>query len=200
MNCTGMQPEAFSEFLEPGIVTPARMRAIDANAMALGITELQLMESAGRALAEQVLSLNPAQVLVLCGSGNNGGDGMVAGRYLQRGGDTSVCYLDLGKRSPACDHNLAALRHAAVTLHPFQCREDLEALAPVFSGADVIVDALLGTGATGTPKEPVATAIRLANGSGAKIVAADIPTPGMRADRVIAFHRAKTTGAVVADI
>ena len=195
-----MHPDQFGEFLETGQITPARMRVIDANAMALGVTELQLMESAGRALAEQVLAFSPSRVLVLCGNGNNGGDGMVAARYLQRGIDTRVCYPDLGKRSKACEHNLAALRHTAVSLHPFQCREDLEALAALFNNTDVIVDALLGTGGRGAVKEPLATCIRMANATKAKIIAADIPTPGMRADRVCAFHRAKTEGATVVDI
>ena len=111
-----------------------------------------------------------------------------------------VCYLDLGKRSKACEHNLAALRHAAVSLHPFQCREDLEALAALFGNADVIIDALLGTGGRGAVKEPLATCIRMANATKAKIIAADIPTPGMRSDRICAFHRAKTEGAIVVDI
>jgi hydroxyethylthiazole kinase-like uncharacterized protein yjeF len=195
-----MQPELFGEFIETGPVTPARMRVIDTNAMALGVTELQLMESAGRVLAEQVLTFKPGRVLVLCGTGNNGGDGMVAARYLQRGVDTHVCYLDLGKRSSACEHNLAALRHAAVSLHPFQCHEDLELLATLFANADVIVDSLLGTGGRGTIREPLATCIRMANVVKAKIIAADIPTPGLRADRVCAFHRAKTDGATVVDI
>ena len=195
-----MEPERFGEFLETGPVTPARMRVIDANAMALGVTELQLMESAGRALAEQVLRLAPGRVLVLCGSGNNGGDGMVAARYLQRGIDTAVVYLDAGKRSRACEQNLATLRNASVSLRSFQCREDLETLQVLFGNADVIVDALLGTGSRGAAKEPLATCIRMANASKAKIVAADIPTPGMRADIVCAFHRAKTEGAIVADI
>jgi ADP-dependent NAD(P)H-hydrate dehydratase / NAD(P)H-hydrate epimerase len=195
-----MESYQFGEFVENGLVTPARMRVVDANAMALGVTELQLMESAGRGLAEQVLTSSPNHVLVLCGNGNNGGDGMVAARYLQRGVDTHVCYLDLGKRSRACGHNLAALRHAMVHLHPFQCREDLEALASLFGNADVIIDALLGTGSRGAVKEPLASCIRLANATKATIVAADIPTRGMRADRVCAFHRAKTEGAVVVDI
>jgi len=195
-----MHPDLLGDFVETGPVTPARMRVIDANAMALGVTELQMMESAGRSLAEQVLTYKPERVLVLCGNGNNGGDGMVAARYLQRGIDTSVCYLDLGKRSRACEHNLAALRHAAVSLHPFQCREDLEARVSLFGKADVIVDALLGTGGRGGVKEPLATCIRMANAVKAKIIAADIPTPGMRADRVCAFHRAKTEGATVIDI
>ena len=195
-----MQPDLFGEFVETGLITPARMRVVDTNAMALGVTDLQLMESAGRALAENVLSLNPDRVLVLCGIGNNGGDGMVAARYLQHGIGTDICYLDIGRRSSACEHNLAALRHAAVNLHPFQCRDDLESLASLFGKADCIIDALLGTGSRGAPKEPLATCIRMANASPATIIAADIPTPGMRSDRICAFHRAKTEGAMVVDI
>jgi NAD(P)H-hydrate epimerase len=195
-----MQPGMFVEFVEAGLITPARMRVVDNNAMALGVTELQLMESAGRALAEQVLTFVPGQVLVLCGNGNNGGDGMVAARYLQRGVDTHVCYFNAGHRSPACEHNLAALRHAAVSLHPFQCTEDLDALTALFENADVIIDALLGIRGRGVVREPMATCILMANATTAKIIAADIPTPGMRADRICAFHRAKTEGATVVDI
>ncbi len=195
-----MQQERYHEFIETGLITPERMRAVDANAMALGVTGLQLMESAGRALADHAISAVPSRILILCGKGNNGGDGMVAARYLQRGVETAVVYLDTGKRSRACDHNLAALRHSAVSLHPFSCRDDLVPLAPLFDRADVIVDALLGTGTTGVVREPLATCIAMANASKARIIAADIPTPGMRVDRIIAFHRAKTAGAVVADI
>jgi ADP-dependent NAD(P)H-hydrate dehydratase / NAD(P)H-hydrate epimerase len=195
-----MQPEAFGEFVETGLITPARMRAVDANAMALGVTELQLMESAGRALADQILTFNPAQVFILCGKGNNGGDGMVAARHLQRGIETSVMYFDAGKRSRSCEHQLAALRHAAVALYPFTCRDDLAPLHPLFERADVIVDALFGTGITSGINEPFATCIRMANSSPAKIIAADVPTPGMRADRICAFHRAKVAGSTVIDI
>lgn len=195
-----MQPELYGEFVETGLITPARMRVVDANAMALGVTELQLMESAGRALADQVLLFDPARVLILCGKGNNGGDGMVAARHLQRGVETSVIYLDSGKRSKSCEHQLASLRHAAVALHPFECREDLVRLKFLFDQADVIVDALLGTGISCGIREPFATCIAMANGSAAKILAADVPTPGIQADRICAFHRAKMAGSTVIDI
>src|SRR5208337_2759744 len=188
------------EFLEDGIITHERMRAVDANARALGVAGLQLMESAGKALAASVPALRPKTVLVLCGRGNNGGDGMVAARYLQRGVDTAVCYLDAGTRSPACAHQLAALKSCRVTLHPFVSTDDLRALSSLFGKADVIVDALLGTGATGTPKEPLATCMAMANASNAKIIAADVPSPGMRADRICAFHRPKVAGSEVVDI
>lgn len=188
------------KFLEQGLITPARMRAVDTNAMALGVTELQLMESAGKALAERVVRENPVKVLVLCGKGNNGGDGMVAARYLQHIAATDVCYLDMPDRSPPCGHNLAVLSHCRVSLHPFRCRDDLLSLRSIFESADVIIDALLGTGATGAPAEPVATCVELANASRARIIAADIPTPGMRSDVICAFHRPKLEGSDVADI
>jgi hydroxyethylthiazole kinase-like uncharacterized protein yjeF len=195
-----MQPELIEGFQETGIISPARMRAVDVNAIALGVTELQLMESAGRALADMALALSPKRVLVLCGKGNNGGDGMVAARHLQRGVRTDICYLDSGKRSGSCEHQFAALKHCHVILHRFQCRDDLVALSSLFEHADVIIDALLGIGGTGSLKEPLSTCIEMANASTAQIIAADVPSPGIRADRICAFHRPKIQGSTVIDI
>ncbi len=195
-----MQPEQSGGFLEEGIISPARMRAVDANAVALGVTQLQLMESAGKALADMARTACPERILVLCGKGNNGGDGMVAARHLQRDVITDVCYLDNGKRSGTCEHQFSALKHCRVVLHPFRCRDDLEAMRSLFERADVILDALLGIGSRGPVQEPLSTCVLMANASGAQIIAADIPTPGMRADRICAFHRAKTEGSTVVDI
>lgn len=198
-----MGPDLADGFLdagEGGIVTPQRMRVIDANAIALGVAGLQLMESAGRGLADHILASHPDRVLILCGKGNNGGDGMVAARHICRQVRVDVCYLDEGKRSSACDHQLSALRHARIPLHPFRNRDDLMALEPVFARADLIADCLLGTGAGGTVREPLKTCIAMANATKARIIAADIPTPGMRSDAIVAFHRAKITGSAVVDI
>jgi len=203
MKCSIMRPDlspCAEEFAETGPVTRERMQAIDANAQALGVTGLQLMESAGRALAEAVLACSPKTVLILCGRGNNGGDGMVAARYLQRGVETTVCYLDYGDRSPSCAHQLAALRASRVRLCPFVSTDDLRTFAPLFGRAGMIVDALLGTGTAGMPKEPLATCIAMANASPATIIAADLPSPGMRADRICAFHRPKVKESEVIDI
>jgi NAD(P)H-hydrate epimerase len=195
-----MRPDLADGFLETGIVTPARMRAVDANAMALGVTELQLMDSAGRGLADHVLAACPDRALILCGRGNNGGDGMVAARHLCRHLQVEVCYFNEGKRSGACEHQLATLRHARVPLLPFRNRDDLKVLEPIFAQADVIVDCLLGTGAGGTVREPLKTCIVMVNATKARIIAADIPTPGIRSDAIIAFHRAKVAGSTVVDI
>ena len=195
-----MLPFTIDGFLEAGIISPARMRAVDKNAIALGVTELQLMESAGRALADMARVVTPARVLVLCGRGNNGGDGMVAARHLQHGMDTDVCYLNFGKRSPGCEHQLSALKRCRVGLYPFTCRDDFNELQSRFANADVIIDALLGIGASGEVQEPITSCVNMANASRAMIIAADLPTPGMRADRICAFHRAKCERSTVVDI
>jgi NAD(P)H-hydrate epimerase len=195
-----MRPELIEGFLEEGFISPARMRVVDVNAMSLGVTDLQLMESAGQALAVMARAESPKRILVLCGKGNNGGDGMVAARHLQRGADTDVCYLDSGKRRSACEHQLAALKRCRVILHPFQCSDDLVALRSLFEKADVIIDALLGIGVTGSVGEPLLSCIMMANASRAQIIAADVPTPGMRVNRICAFHRAKIEGSTVVDI
>jgi NAD(P)H-hydrate epimerase len=196
-----MRREGIEVFLERGLITPSRMRVVDKNAIALGVSELQLMESAGKSLADSALREQPERVLVLCGRGNNGGDGMVAARHLQHGVTTDVCYIDNPpRRTPACEHQLLALSHCRLALVPVQCRDDVLGVRRLFENADIIIDALLGIGASGSLKEPVAACVELANASKAKVIAADLPTPGLRADRICAFHRAKTEGSTVVDI
>ncbi|MDD1668534.1 MAG: NAD(P)H-hydrate epimerase, partial [Methanomicrobiales archaeon] len=193
-----MEPE-MREFLDRGLISAARMRAVEGNAITLGVGSLQMMESAGRELAAMALEFHPFRALVLCGRGKNGGDGLVAARYLQHTG-TDVIYVSDGPLAPETGVQLRALMGSVVALHPVKCASDVEALSSLFTGADVIIDALLGTGASGPPREPVASCVRLAGSSPAPVIAADIPTPGMRATRVLSFHRAKVEGAEVADI
>lgn len=189
----------FREFLEQGIVSSSRMRVIDENARSLGVTSLQMMESAGRSLAEVVRSRNEERILILCGKGNNGGDGLVAARYLQ---DLETTVISLGGpgHSPECAHQHRALDHCSVSHHRILCRDDVLSLDGCFSEAGVIVDALLGIGSSGILREPAATMVDLANRSPGERVAADLPTPGFAARTILAFHRPKVEGSMVADI
>jgi hydroxyethylthiazole kinase-like uncharacterized protein yjeF len=193
-----MDPD-MREFLDRGLISAARMRAVEGNAITLGVRSLQMMESAGRELAAMALEFAPFRALVLCGRGKNGGDGMVAARYLQHI-EADVISLSDGPLAPETELQLRALAGSVVTVHPVSCASDVEALSRLFGNADVIIDALLGTGASGATREPAARCVRLANASPAPIIAADIPTPGMRATRILSFHRAKVEGAEVADI
>ncbi|MDD1658140.1 MAG: NAD(P)H-hydrate dehydratase [Methanomicrobiales archaeon] len=188
------------EFAETGVIRADRMRAVEGNAMALGLSALQMMESAGAALARMALEYRPSRVLILCGRGNNGGDGMAAARYLQGCVDTDIVWQADGPATRETEVQRELLAHSAAALHPLQCADDLRELRHLFSQADVIIDAMLGTGAAGTPREPLATAVALANESGAHTISADVPTPGIIPARILAFHRPKGHGAEVADI
>lgn len=188
------------EFRETGTITSARMRVVDRNAIGLGLGSLQMMESAGKALADTAVQDLDGPVLVLCGKGNNGGDGMAAARYLQHAADVHVVYLDDPGMSADCHAQRRLLASCRVALHPFRCPGDLEAVSSLFGRAGLIIDALLGTGSGGDLREPLVTCVRLANASGARILSADVPTPGIRAARICAFHRPKVDGSDVADI
>ncbi len=188
-----------AEFAERGAIEPARMRAVDRNAVALGLSSLQMMEAAGAALARVALDGDPVCVLVLAGRGNNGGDGLVAARYLADAGEVAVITVD-GEATPETAAQGALLVRTPVESYPVRCPSDLSALDPLFEKADLIIDALLGVGATPPLREPIASIVARANAASASILAADVPTPGCRADRVLAFHRPKEAGATVAPI
>ncbi|MDD1674675.1 MAG: NAD(P)H-hydrate dehydratase [Methanomicrobiales archaeon] len=194
-----LQPAHLREFAESGLVTAERMRVIDRNAIALGLSSLQMMESAGRSLAAVAAERNAANILILCGRGNNGGDGMAAARYLQYC-TVSVILDDSGPATPETTEQRSLLSVSATDVYPVRCRDDLLALRHLFSGSDVIIDALLGTGVHGALREPLVTAVTLAQESGAPIISADVPTPGITPQVICAFHRPKTEGSRVIDI
>lgn len=188
------------EFLETGVIDAGRMRAIEQNAIEFGYSSLQMMESAGRALADAIESYNPSRVLILCGRGNNGGDGMVAARYLQHIAAVDLIYPDCGHMTSETATQISLLRHCPAGIHPIRCATDIGPLTHLFDSADIIVDSMLGTGASGAVREPLATLVSLANESTAPIVSVDTPTLGIRASKIVSFHRPKTEGAEVADI
>jgi NAD(P)H-hydrate epimerase len=164
------------------------MRQVDRRAVeVLGIPGTDLMENAGRGAADAVFEWlaelgrrRGARVAVVCGKGGNGGDGFVVARRLRQRGVRVGVWLAAPPREIAGDAagKLAALRRAGG--RPRQIHDEAE-LAAALADADVVVDALLGTGARGRPAGLVAAAIDRINACGRPVAALDVPS-GLPAD------------------
>lgn len=155
------------------------IRAVDRWAIEeQGVPSAQLMEAAGTALAEAIAGLAPqGPVRVLCGKGNNGGDGEIAARRLREMGFEVETALLFSGEVPS----------------------DLDAW---LAGCGAVVDAIFGTGFEGAPREPAASAIDAINRCGAPVVACDIASgvdassgevagAAVEADLTVSFHAAK---------
>lgn len=193
------------------------MRGADKRAQAMGVPGTRLMENAGCAVAAAVKALaiktdrwDKGPILILCGPGNNGGDGFVAARYLSRQGARVVAVLVGSENRPV---GKDALRnwdrlegetnveriHTPVT-------RDVIILGQGVEKAAVVVDALLGTGVEGPLREPIRAAVDLigrARRAGVPILAVDTPTavdltsgdlsdPVVQAHVTVTFHRPKS--------
>jgi ADP-dependent NAD(P)H-hydrate dehydratase / NAD(P)H-hydrate epimerase len=186
----------------PGWLEPLpgadEQRALDQWAISeVGTSGLTLMERAGRGLAGLVDELAPTgQVAVVCGKGNNGGDGLVVARRLrERGRDVRVLLLGApeelrGDAATNCE------RLPGAPPDPFD--------AAALRGAAAIVDAILGTGFRGEPRDPAASAIAAINEAAgeAAVIACDVPSgvdastgevagDAVRARATATFHAAK---------
>lgn len=176
-----------------GPLTCAQARAIDAYAIeSLGVPGIVLMENAGRSAAEIVYAelRDPLRdpVLILCGPGNNGGDGFVIARHLSNAGmQVSVVLSSPSERSTGdAATNLRIYERLGGLLLDASSPVALPHVHALVARAGVIVDALLGTGSSGPPHGTIAELIRLANTAPqARRIAIDIPS-GLDADRGIA--------------
>ena len=179
------------------IVSAEEMRAIDrATSGKFGVPSLTLMENAGSAVARFVLGDYPKaeRIGVVCGKGNNGGDGFVVARKLTDAGRAVRVLLlcapsDLRGDAAAMFERMVERASERTGNHPLIVREagelDSPAAAEIFA-ADIIVDAVLGTGFRPPVSDLYAAAIRKINDSAASIVAVDIPS-GADADAAQAF-------------
>jgi len=156
----------------PEVLTVAQSAEADRLAVAVGVASLTLMENAGRAVADAVQETNPTSVLVLCGPGNNGGDGLCAARHLkQHGRDVRVAALVAPNR----------LKGDAAEMHKRWGGPVLQTGSEALHGATLIVDALFGAGLARPLEGAAAELVRAANQSGVPIVAVDVPS-GMHGD------------------
>jgi NAD(P)H-hydrate epimerase len=151
------------------IISVEKSRMLENTANEQGLSFSQMMENAGRGTAQAIdhrLGAKGKRVVVLVGPGNNGGDGLVAAHYLWEMGARVTCYL--WKRSDDGDDNLQRVKQDCVPLVWAEDDGDFEAVQGLLSGADVVVDALLGVGVSrpigGTLKELLSAVCKTVDG------------------------------------
>lgn len=192
-------------------ITSEQMYSIEDNGYAIfGMKKLLMMENAGHGLADFVVSekgpsLAGKKIISLCGTGNNGGDAMVASRHLSAQNGIEVTVVLLG------DTKNIKTEETTVNWSIIQKMNSIEILTGPhvlelaknkISDSDIIIDGIFGTGIKGEIREPFSSAIDLINASNAYVVAVDIPSgldPNdgifhekcVKANATVTFHRIK---------
>ena len=166
------------------VLTREESRRIDRLAVEqLSIPSLLLMENAARGVADVIRALKPGRIIILCGPGNNGGDGLATARLLAADDIGSDVILVTGGKSLSADAqaNLQMLTASGFEVHSGDDTAALFELLSQLNPRDVIIDALLGTGVRGAVRSPYAEIISRVNASAAATVAVDVPS-GMDCD------------------
>jgi NAD(P)H-hydrate epimerase len=197
---------------QPPSLTRDQVRELDRIAIEeYGIPGVVLMENAGRACAEAAAEMlgttQGRRVVVVCGRGNNGGDGLVIARHLANGGaDVHIIALapvvDMLDRESDAAVNLRIALEMGIRVQECHTPGDARALLAEAGDCSLIVDAMLGTGISGPVREPYRTAIDALNEAGRAVLAVDLPSgldcdtgeplgTAVRADRTVTFVACK---------
>jgi hydroxyethylthiazole kinase-like uncharacterized protein yjeF len=168
------------------MISEAEVKVLDRNSEFFGVPTLHLMENAGKGVADFIKHTIPQtkkNILLLCGAGNNGGDGCVAARYLAADYNVSVFLVEPEMKTEIATKNLQKLKSLAIKIY-----SSLKDIDPLLAANDVIIDALLGTGISGELKEPYMTLVKKINAAVKKtIISVDVPT-GLGTSLVVAPH------------
>ena len=181
------------------VISTTEVAILDTNSEFYGVPPEVLMENAGRGAAGLIGTHYPEakKILIVCGTGNNGGDGFVCARHLSEdGADVTVLLLGAGMadiKTTIARNNFVRLDGVNVLTWPRPEPDQLEAL---LSEQDLIVDAMLGAGLSGRLREPYRSVVESINGSGRPVVSIDMPTGlgtdvQIRPEMTITFHDTK---------
>ncbi|HEC76096.1 MAG TPA: NAD(P)H-hydrate dehydratase [Thermoplasmatales archaeon] len=160
-------------------------KVLDKNAEFFGVSTKQLMENAGKVIADETKKLPYERWLILCGAGNNGGDGYVASRYIK---NCSIISVSKPKTKLAIK-NFRKAKALGIPIYKYS----KEKLHELIEKCDAIIDAMLGVGIKGELKEPYNEIVKILNESGKFILSVDIPTGFgadvmLKSDMTVTFH------------
>ncbi|MDG1897994.1 MAG: NAD(P)H-hydrate epimerase [Fuerstiella sp.] len=163
------------------VLTREQARHVDAAAMEhLGLPGLLLMENAARGVIEELTKrrAGKGRVLILCGPGNNGGDGLAIARLLaSMGVDADVYLVRAGKDlTDDANQNLGFLQASGGTVVEEQMVGSWKQIFVELTDRDWVLDCLLGTGVRGEPRPPFMAIIEAVNRSAAQVLAVDVPS------------------------
>lgn len=157
------------------MLSEAETKVLDRNSEYFGVPTIQLMENAGKSVADFIRTTvkdTKKNIVIFCGTGNNGGDGFVAARYLTQYYTVSVFLTGTEIKTDLASRNFQKLQTYEVKI--YHSPHDVKRL---LNDNDVIIDALLGTGRAGELKEPYASIVKQINETHNKIiVSVDVPT------------------------
>jgi len=167
------------------MITSQQMKEMEEWALSKDISISQMMENAGRGVFREItqrFDLTHKHIVVFCGTGNNGGDGLVAARYFHERGQPVLIFL-FGHKDGLSEEALENYEKIkkVVNIISIQDQEELKRFKLQKHLEYVLIDALLGIGLKGTVREPLASAIDLYNSIPGKKISVDVPS-GMNAD------------------
>ncbi len=177
------------------MITEAEIKVLDRNSEYFGVPTLHLMENAGKGVAEYIRDIvknTRKNILILCGAGNNGGDGFVAARYLTQYYKVTIFLAETKIRTEIAQKNYQKLQTYDVKI--YTSPRDIDNL---LTENDIYIDALLGIGLTGELKEPYVTIVNKINATKNKmIISIDVPTglgtsSSITPDHTVTFHDIK---------
>ena len=193
------------------VLSPQEMKKIEDKASAMGIAPILLMENAGRSVADLILNrfpdLNNKSICIMCGTGNNGGDGFVAGRHLAVYGakvDVILLGTESSIKTAESRSSWGQIKVMTRTISTYSLdKEDrINDVKALIVDAEIVVDAVLGTGVEGNLRPLAARAIELINSSSAYKISVDVPSGldpltglvrniAVEADVTVTFHKMK---------
>jgi hydroxyethylthiazole kinase-like uncharacterized protein yjeF len=195
--------------MEMDPITTEEMRILELNAQYLGVTHSMLMQNAGREVARVVTDTSKVKgknIAILCGLGGNGGDGMVAARYLDEADAEIDVYL-LGDEASITNKDTLLNWEILTNLHDILSSElitesAVKSCRPI-KEADILIDGIMGFGLRSKLREPLLTAVKMINKSPAVKFSIDIPSgidsetgvvhgDAVKADHTVALHAPKT--------